>query len=187
VQYVYQSFIEGDIVEFGTATGVTARTIARAMLAAEMARPIKILHLFDSFVGLPEPPSPVDINSFEVRTGIWAPGTCRLLTKDELFSFCSILLGQERVVIHQGLSSNMVPKLSPAQKFAFVYFDGDLYQSTIDAIGGLLKAGAISNGAVICFHDWNCGQADPDFGERRAWAELSRQYEIKSSDGDPTA
>jgi len=63
-----------------------------------------------------------------------------------------------------------------------VHFDGDLYQSTIDAIGGLLKIGAISNGAIICFDDWNCSQADPNVGERRAWRELSEQYEIEFSD-----
>jgi O-methyltransferase len=182
VQYAYTSFIEGDIVEFGTASGVTARTIARAMLAGEVARPKKKLYLFDSFVGLPAATSAVDQNSYEVRMGIWAPGACRFLTKDELFRFCSAVIGSERVVIHEGWFSDTVPRLLPTQKFAFVHFDGDLYQSTIDAIGGLLKIGAISNGAIICFDDWNCSQADPNFGERRAWAELTTQYNIKFSD-----
>jgi len=182
VQYAYNTFIEGDIVEFGTATGATARAIARAMLAAETARPKKQLHLFDSFIGLPEATSEVDKASYEVRTGIWAPGTCRLLSKDQLFDCCSQIIGPERVIMHEGWFSDTVVKLSPSQKFSFVHFDGDLYQSTIDAIGGLLKLGAISNGAIICFDDWNCSQADPNVGERRAWRELVEQYQIEFSD-----
>ena len=182
VQYAYNTFIEGDIVEFGTATGATARAIARAMLAAETARPKKYFHLFDSFVGLPEATSEVDQASYEVRTGIWAPGTCRLLTRDQLFDCCARIIGPERVIIHEGWFADTLAKLSTSQKFAFVHFDGDLYQSTIDAIGGLLKLGAISNGAIICFDDWNCGQADPNVGERRAWRELAEQYDIEFSD-----
>jgi hypothetical protein len=182
VQYAYNSFIEGDMVEFGTASGVTARAIARAMIVAERARPPKNLHLFDSFAGLPEPQSDIDRNSFEVRSGIWGPGTCRLLTKDELFRQCARIIEPERVIMHEGWFSDTVPKLSPGQKFSFIHFDGDLYQSTIDAVGGLLKMGAITNGAVICFDDWNCGQADPNFGERKAWKDLTEQYDISFSD-----
>jgi O-methyltransferase len=182
VQYAYTTFIEGDIVEFGTASGLTARTIARAMVAVERDRPTKRLHLFDSFIGLPEATSEVDQNSYEVRTGIWAPGTCRLMSKDELFRSCSRIIPAERVIMHEGWFKDTVAKLSPTQRFAFIHFDGDLYQSTIDAIGGLLEMGAISKGAVICFDDWNCGQADPNFGERKAWRDLTKKYQIEFSE-----
>jgi O-methyltransferase len=182
IQYSYNAFIDGDIVEFGTASGVSARVIAAAMRAAEIARPRKKLHLFDSFVGLPAAESDVDKNSFEVKAGIWSPGTCRLLSKQELFEFCSAILDPTHVVMHEGWFADTVSSLPREQKFAFVHFDGDLYQSTIDAIGGLLQLGAISNGAIICFDDWNCCQADPNFGERKAWTDLSLKYDIVSSD-----
>jgi hypothetical protein len=181
IQYAYNSFIEGDVVEFGTAFGVTARVISRAMLVAERARPKKTLHLFDSFVGLPDATSDVDRNSFEFRTGVWRAGICKLLTKDELFEQCAGIVGAERVKIHEGWFKDTVARIPPEQKFAFIHFDGDMYQSTIDAIGGLFARGAISNGAVICFDDWNCGQADPNFGERKAWSELTRTYDVKFS------
>jgi O-methyltransferase len=182
VQYCYGTFIEGDIVEFGTASGFSARVIARAMVAAERNREGKRLHLFDSFVGLPEATSEVDKNSFEVREGIWNPGTCRLLSKDELFQSCARIIPADRIAMHEGWFSDTVARLPSDQRFAFIHFDGDLYQSTIDAIGGLLQRGAISKGAVICFDDWNCGQADPNFGERKAWRDLTDKYRIEFSD-----
>jgi O-methyltransferase len=182
ILYVYNSFIEGDVVEFGTMSGTTAMTIARAMVVAERARPQKRLHLFDSFIGLPQATSKVDKDSFEIRAGIWLPGTCRVLNKEELFHSCSTVLPPERIAIHEGWFADTVPLISRDQKFSFIHFDGDMYQSTIDAIGGLLQQDAITNGAVICFDDWNCGQADPNHGERRAWRELAEKYGIVYSD-----
>jgi hypothetical protein len=44
LQYSYNSWIEGDIVEFGTASGFTACTIAKAMVFCELSRPPKRLH-----------------------------------------------------------------------------------------------------------------------------------------------
>ena len=163
-------------------SGTTATAIARAMVVAERSRQRKALHLFDSFVGLPEATSEVDKNSFEIRAGIWLPGTCRVLNKEELFQSCSGIIEPERVVIHDGWFADTVPLIAADQKFSFIHFDGDLYQSTIDAIGNLLQRGAISNGAVICFDDWNCGQADPNSGERRAWRDLAERYAIVYSD-----
>jgi O-methyltransferase len=182
VTYAYNSCIDGDVVEFGTASGTTAFVLARAMVAAEMSRPKKQLHLFDSFAGLPEATSPVDRQSFEVRSGMWKPGGCKVLSKSALLKLCSGAIESSRIVIHAGWFADTVSQLDPKQRFCFVHFDGDMYQSTIDAIGGLLKRGALSNGAIICFDDWNCGQANPDFGERRAWRELVEEFDINFSD-----
>jgi O-methyltransferase len=182
VLWVYDSAIEGDIVEFGTATGLSAQVIARAMAVAGKSRPRKKLHLFDSFSGLPEATSAVDRDSYEYRSGVWYAGLMKVLTEDQLSEACAKIIGPESVVIHPGWFADTVPRLQPSQKFSFIHFDGDLYQSTIDAIGGLLQVGAIANGAVICFDDWNCGQADPNYGERRAWSELTARYQIQWGD-----
>jgi O-methyltransferase len=182
VQYAYHSYVEGDLAEFGTATGVTARAIARAMLASERDRPTKRLHLFDSFAGHPEPTSDVDKNSFEVRTGVWKAGFPRLLSKDELFRSCSRILPAERIVMYEGWFKDTVAQLPPSQKFAFVHFHGDLYQSAIDSVGGLFERGAISNGAIICFSGYNTGQADPKRGEGGAWRELVGRFAVAASD-----
>ena len=78
VYYSYGSAVEGDLVEFGTMTGETARGIAIAMLAVERqyGLPPKQLHLFDSFVGLPEPKARPDVESPHVQLGNWAAGGC---------------------------------------------------------------------------------------------------------------
>jgi predicted O-methyltransferase YrrM len=174
----YSQQTDGDIAEFGTATGVTARTLARAL--AKERGSSKNLHLFDSFEGLPEATSNVDANSYEFINRIWFAGLMKDLNSRELLYLCSKHLPSDRIVIHEGWFVDTVKNLK-GKKFAMVHFDGDMYQSAIDAIGGLLSQGAISNGAVICFDDWNCGQANPAFGERRAWQELSDKHKIVCS------
>jgi hypothetical protein len=181
VQYAYYSYVEGDVVEFGTCTGLTARMIARTMIASERDRPLKRLHLFDSFEGHPEITSEVDRNSYEVRAGIWRQGFPRLLTRDELFQSCARILPGERVLTYAGWFTHTIQQLPPDQKFAFIHFHADLYQSAVDAIGGLLERAAISNGALVCFSGYNTGQASPEHGERGAWKELTDRYQIKSS------
>jgi len=182
VQYAYDTYVEGDIAEFGTASGLTARVIARAMVAAERDRPTKRFHLFDSFMGFPEATLDVDKNSYEIRTGVWKAGAPRLLSKDELFQSCSRILPSARLVMHDGWFKDTVSRLPLEQRFALIHFDGDLYQSTIDAFGRLFEIGAITNGAVICFNGWNGGQADPNRGERGAWKELTEKYHVVFSD-----
>jgi O-methyltransferase len=182
ILWVYDSNIEGDIVEFGIGTGFSSQVIARAMAVAQTSLPRRNLHLFDSFEGFPEATSQIDRDSYEYRSGMWYAGLMKRLTKRQLFDACANIISSESIIIHPGWFADTVPKLPAGQKFGFVHFDGDLYQSTIDAIGGLLEAGAIANGAVICFDDWNCGQADPNFGERRAWSELIERYQIQCSD-----
>ena len=182
ILWVYDSQIEGDIVEFGIGTGFSSQVIARAMAVAQTSLPPRKLHLFDSFEGLPAATSQVDRDSYEYRSGMWHAGLMKVLTPQQLSDACENIIGGDSIVIHAGWFADTVPQIPAGQKFGFIHFDGDLYQSTIDAIGGLLEAGAIANGAVICFDDWNCGQADPNFGERRAWSELIERYQIQCSD-----
>jgi O-methyltransferase len=182
LQYAYNSYIEGDIAELGTDTGFTARAIAAAMVQREQTHPQRQLHLFDSFKGLPPATSPVDLGSHEIRTERWVPGLCRTLSKEQLIKMCSRMIPSNRITIHDGWFADTVPQLPPDQRFAFIHFDGDLYQSTIDAFRPLLARGHVSKGAVICFDDWNSSQAEPDRGERKAWAELCEDYKITYSD-----
>ncbi len=182
LQYSYNSWIEGDIVEFGTASGFTATVLANAMVFSELSRPIKRLHLFDSFTGLPVPTSAIDQDTFHVRRGLWREGGCKGLSAAELHAACSRILPAERVVIHEGWFKDKVVELPPLQRFGFIHFDGDLYQSTIDALGPLFATGKISNGAMICFDDWNSNQASPEHCERRAWRELVAEHHIVQSE-----
>jgi O-methyltransferase len=181
VQYTYAAYVPGDVAEFGTATGLSARVIARAMRSSERDRPTKRLHLFDSFEGLPEPSLEIDKNSFEFRTGVWSAGMAKLLTKDELFQSCSRIVPPDRIVMHDGWFKDTVSRLPKDARFSFVHFDGDLYESTIDAFGGLFASETITNGALVCFNGYNAGQADPNRGERGAWKAVTQQYQVEFS------
>lgn len=65
---------------------------------------------------------------------------------------------------------------------ALVRVDGDLCESAMDALDPVFGSGLISNGALICFDDFNCNRADPSFGERKAWSDLVNKYHIEYSD-----
>jgi len=182
VYYCCGSAVEGDLVEFGTMTGFTARAIGAAMLAVERqyALPQRHLHLYDSFVGLPEPESSPDTDSPHVKLGHWAAGGCMVLNKEQLHEAMVEVLDVDRFNIVEGWYAESVPKIAEDQLFGFLHVDCDLYQSTIDCLDPLFSRGQISKGAVICFDDWNCNRAGNEFGERRAFIELTEKYNIVS-------
>jgi O-methyltransferase len=179
VHYTYASFVEGDVAEFGTASGITARGIARAMIAAERDRPTKRLYLFDSFAGHPE--ATADTDSFEIKNRVWKAGFPRLLSKTELVESCGRILPVERIRAFEGWFKDTLAEMQPLTKFAFVHFHGDLYQSAMDAIGGLFNRGAIAEGALICFSGFNTGRANPHHNERRAWGEIVSLHKVEFS------
>jgi len=184
VAYINSADVKGDIVEFGTMGGFTARTIATAMVfdpRRQPNNPLRKLHLFDSFQGLPDIISTIDIESPHVISGTWSKGGCKVLGENELSEMVSGIIPKERFRIYPGWFSETVIKLPKDIRFAMIHFDGDLYQSTIDALEPCFANGYISPGAVFLFDDWNCNHADPACGERRAWAELVEKFNIKAS------
>jgi O-methyltransferase len=178
VSYAYGSFAPGDLVEFGTAAGITARAIARAMIASERSRAPKRFHLFDSFEGHPEVTSDVDRNSYEVTHGIWKPGFPRLMSKDELRRSLAKIVPADRLTMHQGWFKDTVVGLPAEQKFSLVHFHGDLYQSAIDAVATLFDRGMISNGAIVCLSGYYTGQANPTTGEGGAWRKIVVDFDV---------
>src|SRR3954465_13419652 len=87
VSYVHFAAVEGDIAEFGTMTGRSARCLARSLAKIPYDHGQKEpprLHLFDSFEGLPPAHDPVDRASPHVADGTWGPGTCVGLRPEQL-------------------------------------------------------------------------------------------------------
>ena len=183
VYYCYGSAVDGDLVEFGTMSGYTARAIGEAMLAVESqyGLPKRRLYLFDSFVGLPEPVAGPDVSSPHVVLGHWAAGGCKVLNRDELSSHMAEVLPAERFKIVEGWYNESVAAMSPDASFGFIHVDCDLYQSTIDALDPLFRRGQVASGAVVCFDDWTCNRASNAYGEQRAFSELVEQYGIRFS------
>lgn len=191
VQHVHGNVVEGDIAEFGTMSGQTAMVLAAATAACEKiwgshvkahGLPPKHLHLFDSFIGLPEATEAPDRESPHVKSGVWKAGSCKVLNAEQLRSGCESVLPRDRITIHDGWFKDTIAQLSSATKFSLLHIDCDLYSSTMDVLLPLFRASKISDGAMILFDDWNCNRASPDFGERKAWAECIQKFEIKFSD-----
>ena len=192
IQYVINNAVEGDIAEFGTFSGFSAFTLARAMAAywniyANLIQlhgiPKKSLCLFDSFQGLPRSAGDVDAASPYVQSGRWKEGTYTGLTKEELFALCSSTYDQDKIRIYDGWYSQTLRKIPPAAKFAMVHLDCDLYSSTIEVLDHLFAHQHIADGCAVFFDDWNCNRASPRFGQRRAWREAIEKYRIEFSDG----
>jgi O-methyltransferase len=191
VSYLNSVHIVGDIAEFGTMGGFTARTMAAAMVFDPVSQPLKDrsvsanlfrrLHLFDSFEGLPEITAEVDLVSPHVISGSWSKGGCKVLGASQLREMIEGIIPRSRLVIHDGWFADTVKNLPDDTRFAMIHFDGDLYSSTMDALAPCFARGFISEGAVLCFDDWNCNRANPAFGERRAWADLVEQFQIVAS------
>ncbi|MGC2778676.1 MAG: TylF/MycF/NovP-related O-methyltransferase [Bradyrhizobium sp.] len=191
VQYINSAHVNGDVAEFGTMGGFSARAIATSMVfdlqrqplgkTASGENPFRILRLFDSFEGLPEITSPVDQAAPHVISGAWAKGGCKVLAAPELREQIGKILPPHRFQLYEGWFADTVKTLPPETRFAMIHFDGDLYQSMMDALVPLFQRGMISTGAIICFDDWNANRAIPTTGERQAWKELIEMFGIEAS------
>jgi hypothetical protein len=183
--------VEGDIAEFGTMSGMTAQVLANAVHMSDAnwgyavkaaGFPPKVLHLFDSFVGIPQSTEAPDMESPHVQSGVWSPGACRGLSATQLEQLCTAILPKERIRIHEGWYADTVPRLPEGTKFGCLHIDCDLYISTMDVLVPLFQRRMISSGAILFFDDWNCNRASPDYGERKAWAECVERFGVRYSD-----
>lgn len=191
VQYVCNNAVEGDIAEFGTASGFTAYTMARAlgiyqqMYAGYLRQqrvPRKSLVLFDSFQGLPTPDHPVDTASPYVQVGRWQEGTFTALSPTELHALCGSAYDPDGVRVVEGWFKDTLPGLAPPARIAMAHLDCDLYSSTAEVLERLFSQRLMAEGSVLFFDDWNCNRSSPSFGQRRAWRETVQKYGVVHSD-----
>lgn len=176
--------VEGDVAEFGTMSGMTAMALARAISVTEdVIASERVLHLFDSFEGLPEATSPIDQAQPFVQSGWWAKGNLKGIPEHVLAKACGREYRPDRVRTYAGWFSDTVSQLPAGTRLALLHVDGDLYQSCIDALEPCFRNGWISEGAIIHFDDWNTGRASDALGERRAWIELAERYQVKFTFG----
>src|SRR5437016_3199477 len=160
VQYVLNNGVEGDIAEFGTASGFSAYTIARAMAIhrhtyakriAQFGLPPKTLHLFDSFRGLPRPRDAVDLASPYVQAGVWQEGIYQVLAEEELVALCASAYDADKVLTYAGWFADTLERIRPQTKFAMLHLDCDLYQSSIEVLDHVFAKNRISDGCVVFF------------------------------------
>lgn len=186
VEYVYGAEVKGDIAEFGTAWGGTARIIAQS-IAKHQRTPFEIhgkktFYLFDSFQGLPAITDSSDKDMQHVKSGVWGEGYFKDLSKEQLHKLVSKSLPTDQISIHDGWFKDTLPDIPKETKFSMLHIDCDLYLSTLDVLDYCLSNQLISQGAIICFDDWNCNFASNDHGQRKAWWEMIEKFGIEYSD-----
>lgn len=176
VEQVIGGQVQGDIAEFGTMTGTSARYLAAAMSAFSHWDSSRHLHLFDSFEGFPEADNDIDRNSPHVASGIWGKGECYGIGPSYLSKMCRKFIPESRIHIHAGWFNQTLPLLPKSCKFALVHLDCDLYQSTLSVLDDLFTHDRLTDGAVLLFDDWYCNRGNPDMGQQRAWKETVAKH-----------
>jgi len=135
--------IPGDMAELGVARGASAKMMTSCA-------PDRVLHLFDTFDGIPEP-GDQDSSRFKNRQ--------YRFTLEEVQSY----LNGDNLRFYKGLFPQTAKGLS-GTRFAFVHLDADLYEST--------KAGRewfyprLNRGGILICHDY-----DTSAGVNRAFEE----------------
>jgi hypothetical protein len=169
MDFVQASQLEGDIYEFGTFEGYTARHFALAMTAKNRPESTR-LHLFDTFSGFPEFTSAVDQSSYEVH---WEAGACAAApgTADNVRRMLRTLLSEDRFTINVGTFADTLVPAAVERPAAVIHVDCDLYESAKVVLDRMLEFGKIQDGTVLIFDDFNCARGNPEFGERRAMHE----------------
>lgn len=131
---------QGDVVEFGCYVGTTS-----VYLQQELTGTNKILHVYDSFEGLPE-----KVGHDLSPAGEHFKKGELLATKNQLIKNFKQLHVQ-LPVIHKGwfseLSENDVP-----EKICFAYLDGDYYHSILDPLKVLWSR--LVPGAILVVDDY---------------------------------
>lgn len=144
--------LEGDVCEFGVAQGETS-----ALIANEIARTgHKILHLFDSFEGLPRPSAKDELKddisalgSMDAYTGTMACPERMVRARLKAISF-----PPHRSVIHKGSIEQVVQRdQNLPDKVCFAYVDFDYYEPTKIALEFLHRT--TPSGAILIVDDYD--------------------------------
>jgi O-methyltransferase len=122
--------LKGSIAEVGVYKGGSAKMIHELLLT-------DILHLFDTFEGMPETDQNKDLH----KKGDF--------NDTSLESVKSLFGNSIQVVFHKGLFPQSVPDYMHYYKFKFVHVDVDIYESTKSCLEFFYPR-LISGGILIC-------------------------------------
>lgn len=187
LEYVSIAGVTGDVLEFGVLAGWSSRIFCESI--RHLMNPADI-HLFDSFDGLPDYTSEIDVKSYEIAgRNIWSDkmrfsdhfqkdlgSTIDVHVRDRLGE----IISPNRIHVYRGFYSDSLKKPLNV-KAAIVHIDCDLYQSTVEVLWALHEFKVFQDGCVLMFDDWNCNKASPNYGERRAFQEFLEQQDQYTS------
>ena len=159
VENVLKEDVQGDLIETGVWRG-GACIFMRAILAAYQIKDRKVF-VADSFEGLPKP----DVKKYPQDKGDKHHSVDFLSVSEEKvkYNFKRYDLLDEQVVFLKGWFKNTLPN-APIEKLSVMRIDGDMYQSTIEALTCLYPK--LSVGGYCIVDDYaleGCKQAVNDF------------------------
>ncbi|HSE60883.1 MAG TPA: TylF/MycF/NovP-related O-methyltransferase [Candidatus Saccharimonadales bacterium] len=159
-QAVLRRGVVGDVVEFGCYVGTTSLFLTRLLAEA----PGKILHVYDSFAGLP-PKHSADASPVgeQFKAGELVATKAQLIKN---FRQANLQLP----VIHKGWFETLTPADIPGG-IAFAFLDGDFYSSIMASLK--LVWPRLQPGAVVVVDDY---QTEALPGVAQALHEWSRDH-----------
>ncbi len=162
IETVIREHVEGDLIETGAWRG-GACIFMRGILAAYGIEDRKI-YVADSFEGLPRPdPEKYPADKADKHHTF----TFLAVSQDEVENnFRAYGLLDDRVVFLKGYFKNTLPN-APIEKLSILRLDGDMYESTMDALINLYPR--LSKGGFCIIDDYalpGCKKAVDDFRAR---------------------
>jgi O-methyltransferase len=155
--------IAGDIIETGVWRG-GATVFMRGYLAAHGIDHRRVW-VADSFEGLPVPTNPNDAG-YDYSASVFPILAISRREVEELFDRYGLL--DDRVEFLEGWFKDTLPT-APVERLALMRLDGDLYESTMDALTSLYDR--LSVGGFVIIDDYNdfapCRRAVTEFRDAR--------------------
>jgi O-methyltransferase len=159
IEEVINSGIPGDLIETGIWRG-GATIFMRGVLAAYGITDRRVWAA-DSFQGVPPPSHPEDAGC-DISARVYPVLSVELEEVQELFERYGLL--DEQVSFLEGWFKDTLPE-APIDTLAVLRLDGDLYESTMDALNPLYAK--VARGGFIIVDDYyalqQCGRAINDF------------------------
>lgn len=131
--------IPGDIVELGSYDGTTSILMQKTL---DQLGSKKIIHVFDSFEGLPD-------KSKEDGDTVFFAGSCKTQEENLIQNFKKHKTKLPK--IHKGWFSDTLPKGLP-KKISFAHLDGDFYSSILESLVYVYPK--LSKGAIVVIDDY---------------------------------
>lgn len=170
IEYTKLCRVAGDITEFGTYHGFTARLFAELM--KEYADPRK-LWLYDSWQGFPSTTNIVDAECKEVKEGFWKEKDCTPVigaeTEARITTVLNHLIPGNLRTVPGFYDKSLQDENNLPSVISVLHIDCDLYESSILVLNKVKTL--LSPGAVVLFDDFNNNVASNLSGERRAFKE----------------
>ena len=163
IEQILTNGIKGDLVETGVWRG-GAVIFMRAVLKAYGITD-RSVWVADSFQGLPKPNNEKYEHDLEDEHHLQP--ILRVSLEDVKYNFKKYDLLDEQVKFLKGWFKDTLPS-APIQNISLLRLDGDMYESTIDALSNLYSK--VSVGGYVIIDDWNaikaCKKAVQDFREK---------------------